>query len=464
MSLSDVVTVKITSQNPGLTAAGFGIPLFPSATAVWVERTRTYNDIDGVQADWPPTTPEYHAAAAYFDQDPAPPTIMIGRLGNKPTQTFTIGIATVIAVAGTHYKVRINDLSTGAAGAGVGPVADFATVGGDTNDSIVAGIVAAITALGIAGVGAAATGGVGSKVVTVTMTAGKWIGIEVYDVANGAVGGLMDLAETTADPGLTADLIAINTESKAWYGLNLLFKSSALVLAAAAWVETNTKLFPVATADTLTATQALGVGTDVLQSLKAEAYARTAPFFHPRNDEFADCAETGRFFPISPGGDDWNMKSLAGVTPAALTETQTTNLTAKLCNWYYALSGNGAANAINVIGGEGLVSANEYIDNIRFRDWWVAQVQVGIVNERYNANKIPFDDFGIARLEKIVRKVNARGVAAGGILAGSDSVTAPLAANVPLADRQARTLNDLNASWEFAEAINKIAVNAQVSA
>lgn len=464
MPLSDICQVNITTQNPGLTAAGFGIPLFPSATATWVERTRTYNTTTDVVADFPVTTPEYHAAAAYFDQDPAPPTIMVGRLANKPTQIFTIAIATVVSTAGTHYRVRLNDLSAGSSGAGIGAVADFPTVGSDTNDSIVTGIVAAITALGISGVTATATGSVGSKVVTVTMTQAKWMGIEVYDVAVGALGGLMNLTETTADAGITADLNAINTESKAWYGLNLLFKSAAIISAAAGFVESNTKLFPVATADTLVASQALGVGTDIAQTLKSASRARTAPFFHPRNDEFADCAETGRFFPISPGGDNWNMKSLSGVTPAAFSATQITNLEAKLCNFYYALSGAGAANAINVIGGNGLVSANEYIDAIRFRDWWVAQVQTGVVNERYNANKIPNDDTGIARLEKVIRKANTQGIAAGGILAGSVSITVPKAADEPLADRQSRTLNGMNVEYELAGAINKLVVNAAISA
>lgn len=468
MPLSDIVQVNITTANPGLTAAGFGIPMFPSASAAWIERTRTYNTLDDVAGDFPATTPEYHAANAYFAQNPAPPTIMIGRLANKPTQVFTIAIATVVNVAGTPYKVRINDLSAGASGAGAGATATFTTVGADTNDTIVAGIVAAITALGIAGVTAAATGAVGAKVVTVTMAVGQWIGIEVFDVASGAVGGLMDLTETTADPNITADLTAINTESPAWYGLNLLFKSAAIIEAASAFVEANTKLFPVATADTLVATQALGVGADVAQTLKAAARARTAVMFHPRNDEFADCAETGLFFPVNPGGDDWNMKTLSGVTPAKLTATQITNIKAKYCSFYYALSGAGAANAINVIGGDGLVSANEYIDVVRFRDWYVATLQTALINLRYNANKIPYTDPGIARIEGVVRKVNTQGVNAGGIATNTKdtpiTVTVPKLADVPAADKQARKLNNVNTSWTLAGAINDLVVNVQASA
>lgn len=466
MALSDIVNVVITTQNPGITQAGFGIPLVTSHTATWAERTRTYNNIAGVVGDFAATTAEYQAANAFFAQSPSPPTIMIGRCANKPTQIFNIAIATVISVAGTNYKVRINDMSSGSAGAAAGVTATFTTVGADTNDSIATGIQGAITALAIAGVTATLSGSVGSKIVVVTMTLAKFIGIEVYDILAGGVGGLLSLSEVTADPGITADLTAINNESVAWYGLNTLFRSSAIIAAAAAWVETNTKLFLPATSDTLVATQALGVGSDVAQTLKASARFRTGVFFHPRNDEFADCAQMARFFPLNPGSENWRLKTLSGPSPANLTSTQVTNLNAKYCNFYYLLGG------VNAIGGNGKVSANEYIDVIRFRDWWVAGVQGRLVNLELQANKIPYTDAGIALIEAEVRAQNTAGIAAGGISATAiptgyttpgPVVTVPLVANVSPSDKQNRVLNNVNTAWVLAGAINAMTINAQIT-
>lgn len=473
MPLSDIANITITTQNPGLTLAGFGIPMLPTPNASWVERTRTYNNPTGVLADWATTTPEYQWANAVFAQSPTVPTIMIGRCANKPSQVFTIALSTVVSTAGTPYKVRLNNLSSGATGAGVGVNATFTTVGSDTNDSIVAGIVSAINALALSGVTAASTGSVSSKVCTITLsTAGAWLGVEVFDISAGAVGGLMLLAETTADPGITADLTAINTESSVWYGLGLIFHSSALILAAAGFAESNTKLFVAVTSDTAVPTTADGGASDVAHALKAASRLRTAPFFHPRNDEFADAAEMGVFFPVNPGGDDWCMKSMSGPTPAKYTATQITNMSAKYCNWYYSLSGANTTNAINVIGGTGLVSFNEYIDVIRFRDWYAATLQTALVNYRYSVNKIPYTDPGIAGLENIVRQVNQQGIDAGGInptaippgfTKPGPQITVPLVANVPTADKTSRTLNNLNTAWVLAGAINKINVNVAVS-
>ena len=74
MPLSDIVSVTISTQNPGVTQAGFGVPLILSQTVAWVERSRVYTDIDGVVADVAATTPEYAAANKIFSQTPRPTT------------------------------------------------------------------------------------------------------------------------------------------------------------------------------------------------------------------------------------------------------------------------------------------------------------------------------------------------------------------------------------------------------
>ena len=519
MPLSDIVNVVITTQNPGVTQAGFGIPLILSHTAAWAERTRTYNNIADVGADFAVNDAEYLAAAKIFSQSPAPPTIMIGRAANKPTQRFTVGVFT--PVIGALYKMRVaaknvlawasqdfshtavasttwtittlyaagalvtNDTgklyvatiggtSAGAGGpTGVGPapIVDgtvtwvYAGAGGAgvvSNDAIIYNLKFQLDALAapvVSGVGAAqfttsVVGLAGVTMLRVTAnTAAVFFGLQVYDI------GKLSIAQDHADPGVAADLTAIALESSAWYGLITLFNSELLIKAAAGFVESNTKLYPVASQDSEIATVADGIALDVFHDLKALSYARTAPFYHPANDEFADAAEIGRFFPIDPGGDNWRLKTLSGVTVQQYTATQTTNINAKNANYYYILGG------ANVIGGDGKVSANEYIDVIRFRDWWVARTSERLANLLIQNEKIPYTDPGVALIEAEVRAQNQEGIDAGGI---SDSpaptVTVPKVASVSLADKQARRLRNVNTAWVLAGAINDLTVNAQISA
>ena len=48
MSLSDLVAVTFSLTNPGVTQAGFGVPLLTSFSATWPECVRYYDDIDSV--------------------------------------------------------------------------------------------------------------------------------------------------------------------------------------------------------------------------------------------------------------------------------------------------------------------------------------------------------------------------------------------------------------------------------
>lgn len=456
MGLDQIVNVTVVVQNPGITEAGFGVPLIVSHSASWVERTRTYTDIDGVGDDFAVNSPEYMAAAKVFGQTPSPPILMIGRAINVPTQKFSVAARTV--ANSTEYKLRV------AAKSGLTWVSQTATYTSDssaTNDEIVTGLKTAIDALAapvVSGVGASQfttslQGSVGSKTLQILAnTAGDFYGLQVTDINK------LSQAQTEADPGIATDLAAIIDESSVWYGIITLFNSSAIVLAAAAWVETETKLYIMATMDSLVATQADGVGTDVAQSLAGFSYTRTGPFLHPANDEFADAAEIGRFFPVNPGADNWRLKPLAGVSPVAYTATHVTNMEAKSCNYYYNLSG------VNVVGGNGKVSSGQYIDVIRGIDWWTARVQARIVNMLIDLDKVPYDDDGIILVQNQIEAQNKEGISQGLIAPNpAPTVTVPLAQDVSSTDKENRVLNNVTTDWTLAGAINKVNVRAQIS-
>jgi hypothetical protein len=513
MGLDSIVSVTFSLTNPGVTQAGFGVPLIASPNATWVERTRTYSSLTGVAADWGAATPEYLAAQAMFSQTTGISSIMIGRCANKPTQKYSVSVAGTPTVNGV-YSLRIacdngssvwtsqtvsytaiasvawtintaynqGDFVSNSgnlyvcitagtsAGAG-GPTTTAADItdntvhwmylgagstGVTTNDAIVYNLKILLDALAapILATANTLTGSVGSKSLQILAnTAGAYFGLEASDL------NYLSTTQTHADPGIATDLTALKNASNAWYGLITLHNSAALIAAAAAWVEANEKLYIAGTLDSPVATTADSGATDIAHTLKSSSYARTAVFFHPANDEFADAAEIARWFPIDPGGDDWRLKSLAGVETKTYSETMITNLTDKHCNWYADLGG------ANVVQGEGKVAANEYIDVIRFRDWYTARLQERITNLLIGAEKIPFTDAGIAVIEASIKGLNKEGIRAGGIAPDPEpTVIVPLAADVSTADKTARWLRGVSTTWELAGAIHKLSVTVQATA
>lgn len=503
MALSDLVTVTYVSTNPGVTQAGFGVPLILSHSATWTERVRTYSDLDGVADDFAANTPEYLAAEVMFSQSTGLTSLKIGRAVNVPTQRFRIECIT--ATVGGVYNFRIaapdgaawtsQDVTYTAEGATQWLAATAYTVGDVvTNDSgklyvcLVGGTSAGAggptgTTTAIidntitwtyAGAGAADStstdciiqnlkialdalndpapnvisslqGSVGSYYLRIATNAGDFFGIQVDDL------DLLECYQDHADPGVAADLTAIAKADRNWYGLVTLFNSEALVLAAAAWVEANEKLYTPDTQDTRACTEALAGATDIIAQLKTLAYARTAAIYHPANDEFAGAARMARWFPIDPGGDNWIYKTLSGVSATELSATHETNLRDKYGDWYAELAG------VNIVQGAGKVSANEYIDVVRFRDWYKARLQERCANALIQEEKIPYTDDGIAKIEAIVRGLNDEGIDAGGIAKDpKPTVIVPKAASVSSANRAARILTGVKSTWRLAGAINEI--------
>lgn len=94
--------------------------------------------------------------------------------------------------------------------------------------------------------------------------AGRYFSVRVNDPA------LMTVAQVQADPGLSADLAAIQAENPGWYGLLITSNSDAEILAGATFAEANNKLFFASSqnSDNLSATVNLS-GTDISNELRA---------------------------------------------------------------------------------------------------------------------------------------------------------------------------------------------------
>lgn len=373
----------------------------------------------------------------------------LGPSGAGMSAGFT-GVGGGVQPSGTSAAIQDGQVFWMYAGSGY--------TGGVSNDAIINGLksrveyLASPTAVGTGTnqLTASLQGSAGSRTLRLLAnTAGKFFGVQAYSRS------ALNIAQDHADPGIATDLAAIKLESNSWYGLITLYNSEALINAAAAWVESNTKLYAAATQDSAVATVTeSSSATDVGHDVKAAADARTFVAHHPSNDEFMDAAEMGKFFAISPGGETWRMKTLSGVTVESYSDTEVTNMKAKYVHFYYDIGGR------NVVGGDAKTGSGEYVDVTRFIDWYTSELQAKLANLAISSNKIPFTNAGIAMVEAKVRQQNDAGIAAGGISPDpAPVISIPEVTDISSEDKADRELSSVETEWTLAGAIHHITVS-----
>ncbi len=286
-------------------------------------------------------------------------------------------------------------------------------------------------------------------IVVTADAAGDWFSLEVNpnDLSN---------AQTHVDPGIATDLAAIALENNNWYCLLTLYNSNAYVLAAAAWVESNSKIYVWDGCDTAFITGTDG-NSDTIDDLQGLSRARTMSAYHPSPADMMAAAWAGRCLPIEPGGESWKFKTLSGVSAVSMTSTHRTNLTAKNGNSYETVA------SVNVTF-DGKTSDGDFLDIQRGLDWLDDDMRASVFEDLARNDKVPFTDPGIGVIEAAVRGSLRRAVAKG-ILAEDPApvVTVPLVASISQANKALRLLPDVRFSGTLAGAIHKVTITGVVS-
>lgn len=254
---------------------------------------------------------------------------------------------------------------------------------------------------------------------------------------------------------INSDLDAIVQADGDWYCLLSVFNNRDDIVGMAAWTEANERLYIAAVADA--AVVGGGSNGDEASTLLQSSIARTALIYHPDPRAYPDAAWAGSCLPLDPGSETWKFRQLAGVAVTKLTDTQIANARRKNCNTYLPVGG------LNITA-EGIVSAGEYIDVVRGRDWLKARLQEDVFSLLANSRKVPFTDPGVGRIKArvLARLRNAVGV---GFLAGdpAPTVSAPLVADVPQTARAARHLPDVQFTGTLAGAIHSLDISGVIS-
>lgn len=371
-NLSQIAKVVISLATGTVSKASFGIGMVVSATTAFSDRVRIYSNYDAAVSD-NLDSKTLQAIGSYFGQTPTPQTVMVGR---RDVIEATLSVTLQTISPGNIFAVLID-----------GSRFEYTAEANDTVTEVYAGLVAAINA--DAQVAAKYNVNVQGSAVQITPK-DPTVSSVIVPANNTTV-----IAEGDAT-NVARDLVAINRANKAFYGFMLTERGDNLILQASIWAETQAKLFFAASASA--AIWDTETTTDIASTLKLGQYFRTVLLAdRAAATQYAEAAWMGRVFTIEPGGEVWALKVLSTITPSNFSDTEQAAIWSKNANTYEAYSDN------VYLTNPGKVSAGEWVDIIRGRDWLVDDLQKEVVSAKIRAKKIPYTNPGIQTLVNVVR-------------------------------------------------------------
>lgn len=317
--------------------------------------------------------------------------------------------------------------------------------GATTNASVVCQVTTAASALQTAmalltGIGTATVSG---AVITLTRVDGALTDVKDW-LANGFHN--LQLADTTADPGIATDLNAIRAANNgAWYGLMLDSNSKAEVEAAAAWAEATGvggKFLFWNTSDYADTDGT--VTTDVFSQTKADTYKRN--FGQQNNSQllcYAGASICGNLLARNPGSYTAAYKGQPGVpadSDTTLTEGQALAINSMTASSpgsgtkngnYYKAQGN-----LNFLW-PGVSPSGDFIDTTIGIDWLQTHMQADVLAVIAGQPKLPYSNVGLGLIKQAIdaRLRLASTPAYGLVLPDGQDPTRPIAVTVqPVAD------------------------------
>lgn len=438
--LSDIIQLTITRETQSISRASFGTPAIisefaASKTLTTFDRYREYASLTEMIADsWSSTDKEYIRAGKIFSQNPRPTKVMIGRKkpATEAVETWTEALTAIQVASQDWYAFTINPTGKASVTFDIDFVASnsiLATINGIVCDPVIFSTDQQTT-MNLLKTEIEGHAGLTDTVVTIGAAPYRTMTIELES-------GDITAATIVTTLGASQPVATIS------------FTEQDDVLLAAAWAETQKKIFFHTDNDAVTITSGT---SDLAYQLNALNYDRTAIAYHPSlvsADQFLMEAWMGKMLPKDPGSATWMFKNLSGITAVGLTSAQRTYALNKKCNIYTTTAGV-------AITEKGQVASGEYIDIIRGIDWLEATIQETIYAELINVDKVPYTSEGIAIIEGLLKAALDEGVRQG-VLA-SYVVTVPEIGDISDQDKIDRILPDVEFTGVLAGAIHYIQI------
>jgi len=234
------------------------------------------------------------------------------------------------------------------------------------------------------------------------------------------------------DADLTASLVALAAvDNSGWRYLNISSRADADILLAAAWAESNEKIFIPQSDDSVILSASSGSIADTLKGL---TYNRTHILHHALDAEFLDGAFTGRVAGANldqvNGQVNMNLRVLNGVTVNTISSGEAANARAQNAGFFSRIGGNNVAQHPRMASGRWLHHQNAM-------DWLLIRSREDVLAKLIGIDFMGMDDAGIGIIEATLRDRAARGVANGMFSArlnpaGEETpkITAPLVADI----------------------------------
>jgi hypothetical protein len=438
MPASETTVINIIKETASLTKVGFGTLMLVAYHTKWANRSKTYGALSELVTDgFAVTDPVYLAAQALLSQNPRVRSFKVGRRALPPTQKHTI---TVTVKAETLYTVTLN-----------GTAFNFTSDETATDDEITAGLVAAINGGSIP---VTATDGLDG---TFDLEADDAGALYTLAVSDGAQEGLLEVKNTTTDPGVATDLNAIVLEDDAWYGFTLDSNSQAEIEAAAAWAEARVKLFGASTADSDVLDSV--ATTDVASELQSDELERSFLWWHAKPEQYIAAAIFGKLFPRIPGSITLAHKQLSGITVDKLTGSQQSTLEDKSANYYISQHGRG-----NTFWG--YTPSGEWVDITHGNDELQSLLEIEIFGYLASNEKVEYTNQGAGGIGGVIEGVMRKKEREKFLKRDSTVVTLPDVddpSQVTTTDKTNRLLPGVQASAQYAGAVHKVNLDVRLS-
>lgn len=423
LNVSRIVNVSVDLLAQGASVRNFGLPVIVGDSNIidGVERIRSYSDIAGVATDFGTSAPEYKAALLYFSQNPTPGEVLIGRWLRTATSGFIKG---GILSATEQLMSNWTSITTGSFTIHVdGSQQDL--LGLDFSSQTNLNGVAAVITTGLSG--ATCTWN-GSQFVITSATTGVLSKVS-YATPEGTgfdISGQLKLTAATADvpvDGFAAETpleatIALYDISSAWY--IELFAASTMptddqLVAVAAFIEAAAISRVLFITDQDSRELDVTYTTSISTRLQTLQYSRSAVTYSS-STPYAMASVAGLWAGTNFDGSNtlptYMFKTLPGVIPETITETQANTLQAKRCNVY-----------VNYVTGtpiyqQAVMSYQLYMDERQSFDWLQNAIQIAVFNLLLQTPKIGQTDAGMTTIINTINNVLSQAVTNGMIAPG----------------------------------------------
>lgn len=475
MSLDSIVDLQISIESSGISQPGFGTPIILSQNddldlgSSVVQYFTKASELIAVGLD--ESTQEYKDAAAIVSQHPRPARFAVGKRSEPVAQVTDIQITA--AVDGATYRVSI--LGTDGQTRAVQVVAPGSSTVGGIRDLLLTQIQTIDDDSG-----GLATSQSTDKIRFTVSDGNAGLPITISETSPS-----MTVVAVTPNAGILADLAAAIAAQPDFYAILIPERDEGTILATAAAVEADGKhVFYAQTgdADVLVGTYNDDVDTDgagadtdtgthdVASELKRLNYLRTSLWYHPTATAPLAAAVAGRVLPEVPGSINVKFKTLVGVAPVNLTDSQRTILESKSANSYRTEAGRGMTY-------NGTVASGEYLDIVNGIDKLYSRIQALVFLALMRSAKVPFTDAGLAMLGGAVISAllesvsdgviaSTRTLPDGSVQAPGFTVTIPRASEIAPDDRAARRVpvtHPIRFEATLQGAINTVTVRGTVS-